>query len=332
MSARRFRLLSIDGGGLRGLIPALVLAHIEEQTQKPVHELFDAVAGTSSGAILALGLVHPTPRSAVHLARLYREFAGTIFAETLADKVAPLSWLGFARGLDLNDLWRPRYSPKGRTTALEGLYGEARLREARLPVFIPSYDLEMRCPVVFVSRAEHENPDDTFYEATAQASFLDAVLASSAAPSYFPPHRVPRSAGGAYALVDGGIVANNPTSFAHGVFRGAESEGDIVLSLGTGSLQDPFPFDTAKKWGTLSWMSPLLKIVLDGQTEAVATVMRARLHGAHYVRVQGLLEGSGATDELDDLRPENLDALERFAVKLIETHRRELDLLCNALV
>lgn len=85
-----FRLLSIDGGGIRGLIPALVLAHIERQVGRPICDLFEAIAGTSTGGILALGLARPggdLKTRAAELVDLYRGDGATIFVEDLGRRV-----------------------------------------------------------------------------------------------------------------------------------------------------------------------------------------------------------------------------------------------------
>jgi uncharacterized protein len=335
----RFRLLSIDGGGIRGIVPAVILDYIEKQTLEPIYELFDGIAGTSTGAILALYLTRPEVKfgAAAELVEMYKARGKQIFGETFADRLGAIPrwtrhFFDTPAGFDINDLWRPRYSEAGRHIVFEEYFGQAHLSDALLPVFVTSYDTEMRCPVFFVSRAAHANMEDTYYEATTSATMLDAAMASSAAPTYFPPHRVARAGEGHYSLVDGGVFANNPAALAHAFLAPpAESEGDITLSLGTGSMQHVYPYEKVKRWGTVSWAVPALKMTFDGQSEAASIGLRKRL-AANYLRIQGLLEDAGATDELDDCSPENLAALERFAHKLIEAHRAELDALCEKLV
>ena len=137
------RILSIDGGGIRGLIPALVLAHIEDQCQKPAAELFDVIAGTSTGGILALGLACPQPAyTARDLAGLYVDEGETIFPKRL---------------INVRGLYDEKYSAAGLERVLADKLGDARLKDARTRVLVTSYDIERRAPVFFRSvRASEE--------------------------------------------------------------------------------------------------------------------------------------------------------------------------------
>lgn len=330
----KFRVLSIDGGGIRGIVPALILAHIEERMNKPIHELFDAVAGTSTGAILALGLLKPGADvgRAAELANLYRTRGKDIFGETLLDRLAAFPaflrrWFDAPGGFDLNDLWRPRYSPRCKQQVFEDYFGDTRLTDALLPVYITSYDTEMRCPVIFVSRVVHED-DDTYYEATAAATMVDAIMASSAAPTFFPPHKLPRSLGGHYSLVDGGVFANNPSVLAHAFFQ-----SDVrMLSLGTGSMSHVYEYEKIKKWGAVSWAAPILKMTFDGQAESTNLALASVFEPTCYLRLQEVLRTTGASDDLDDWTPYNLDALESLANMILNERRAELDAFCEQLV
>lgn len=341
MKPTNFRLLTIDGGGIRGIVPAVILAYIEARVQKPIHQLFDAVAGTSTGGILALGLLKPGAGvgRAAELVELYLRDGPKIFKRTIWDRVLSLPAVladkledyGLPRGFDLNDLGRPRYGATGRRQVLQAFFGETQLREALLPLFVTSYDTELRCPVFFVSRAEHENTGDDYYEATAATTMADAAMATSAAPTYFPPHRIARP-GGHYSLVDGAMFANNPTGIAHSFMRGAHYDGDAILSLGTGSMQHAYPFERVAGWGLLGWAGPVLKMTFDGQTEAVSVAMRRRLSTTSYLRIQGFLEDGGASDDLDDLRDANLAKLQELARTLIAKNAKQLDSLCEILL
>lgn len=339
--AERVRLLSIDGGGIRGIVPATVLGHLEEITGKATHELFDAVAGTSSGAITALALVKPGAKCgrAKELVQVYRDYAQLIFDESWKDRVGYIPrWvsrylLDLPRGFDVNDLWKPRYSAAGRLRALEGFYGDTKLVDALLPVYVPAYDTKLRCPVVFVSRVADEEIDP-YFETTSAASFIDAAMASSAAPTYFPPHVMRRAQPtdrviSQYCLVDGGVIANNPTQLAYSFYGG---EPDVVLSLGTGSALRPYPAEMVRDWGLASWAGPLLRMVLDGQPEAVHLGMMGSMHTRSYVRIQGLLDPDTGIDELDNIETDNLDRLEEFGQSLVKKNKDALARIAERLV
>src|ERR1700730_17097639 len=142
--APAFKVLAVDGGGIRGIIPALVLAAIEDQTKRPICELFDLVAGTSTGGILALGLTKPgadgkVEKSAMDVVRLYENEGSTIF---------PTSFL---QGLHIGAIRGAKYDSTGIDSTLEKYFGEARLKDALTPILAPSYDIERQTPVFFKS-------------------------------------------------------------------------------------------------------------------------------------------------------------------------------------
>jgi patatin-like phospholipase/acyl hydrolase len=333
----RFRMLSIDGGGIRGLIPALLLDALERATSKTVPELFDVVAGTSTGGILALALTmqdeqrpgRPKLR-ANDIVKLYKEQGAKIFAkpkfwatvDSVVGRVPGLSELGHQLGIprdeDLHDLFAPKYGEEGRREVLRSQFGGARLKDALTRVFVTSYDTDLRIPVFFVSRQSDE-ADEEYYDAVCgDVSLVDAALATSAAPTYFPPHQVPTSRR-SYSLVDGGVFANNPAGLARAFLRGASSDSELVVSLGTGSMQMRYPFDEIKRWGAIHWASPVLKMMFDGQTEAVALAVRRMVQPGGYFRVQGLLGKGEISDDLDDVTPENIQRMEALARALIDT-------------
>jgi patatin-like phospholipase/acyl hydrolase len=341
----RFRMLSIDGGGIRGLIPAMLLDKLESATGKTVPQLFDVVAGTSTGGILALALTmrdeqqpdRPKFRAA-DIVKLYKDDGDKIFAKPkfwakLDSVVGRLpgvreigQTLGFPRDEDLHDLFAPKYSEDGRREVLKAHFGGALLKNALTRVFITSYETELRFPVFFVSRPTDE-ADEEYYEAICgDVSLVDAALATSAAPTYFPPHPVPLPRR-QYSLVDGGIFANNPTGLARAFLRGASNDPELIVSLGTGSMQAVYAYDKIKNWGAIHWASPALKMMFDGQTEAVALAVR-RMVGQSYFRVQGLLGKGHVSDDMDDITPENIERMEQLARSLIDSE--DFRRLCDA--
>jgi patatin-like phospholipase/acyl hydrolase len=342
----RFRMLSIDGGGIRGLIPAMLLDKLETVTGKTVPQLFDVVAGTSTGGILALALTLRSEQDparpkfrAADLLKLYKEQGTKIFAkpkfwaklDSVVGRLPGVREIGQALGIprdeDLHDLFAPKYGEEGRRGVLEGHFGGALLKNAMTRVFITSYETELRIPVFFVSRPNDE-ADEEYYEAICgDVSILDAALATSAAPTYFPPHQVPTPRR-PYSLIDGGVFANNPTGLARAFMKGSKDDADLVVSLGTGSMQVAYPYDQIKNWGAIHWASPALKMTFDGQTEAVALAVRRMVGDAGYFRVQGLLGKGQVSDDMDDVTPENIERMETLARGLADTP--EFRRLCDA--
>jgi patatin-like phospholipase/acyl hydrolase len=358
-----FRLLSIDGGGIRGLIPAIVLAHIEEKTRRPICDMFDAIAGTSTGGILALGLTKPggnLKTRAAELVELYRSKGNKIFAEDFGrrvfyealDKVWPASddpnkhRIDLPRHVSIQDLVAPKYKADGRKEVLEGFFEGTLLTQATVRVFVTSYDTYDREPVLFVSRTS-DAAHDHYFDAVAEGvTMLDAAMASSAAPTYFPAHKVRRPHGAKgthgqdyFSLVDGGVFSNNPTSLAHSFLReGVVEPEDLIVSLGTGSMTAPYPFEQIDNWGAIQWAFPVLKMMFDGQSEAVALGLSrrfARQFPGRYFRFQAYLSGELPTrvsDDLDDASSANTEAIIKFAQELIANNARDLDRLCEELV
>ncbi len=289
------KVLAIDGGGIRGLIPALVLAEIEHRTGSRIHELLDLIAGTSTGAILACALAEPDPLPAERIADIYVEEGPRIFDRSLLKRIT-----------SADGLIDERYESDGLVAALERYLGAARLADARPDVLLTVYDLDRRRAVLL-------GPGD-------DASMVDAAHASSAAPTYFEPVR----AGGA-TLVDGGVFATNPAMLAYAESGGAP---DLLLSLGTGEHTRPLPYAEVRDWGRREWAQPILDVVFDGTADAV-DLQLAALMGPAYVRLQTPLDE--ASDDLDDASAGNLAALAREAERLIAARDAEIDRLCARL-
>jgi predicted acylesterase/phospholipase RssA len=288
------KVLAVDGGGIRGVIPALVLAEIERRTGRPVGELVDLVAGTSTGAIIACALTKPNPIPAQRIAEIYVEDGPRIFDRSLLKRIT-----------SVGGLVDERYDDAGLVASLERHLGTARLADARPPVLLTAYDIERRRAVFL--RGDH-------------VLMVAAAHASSAAPTYFEPVRVDGA-----ALIDGGVYAMNPAVCAYAEAGGAL---ELLLSLGTGEHTRPLPFDEVRGWGQLQWARPVLDVVFDGTADAVDMQLEALL-GSAYVRLQTPLDE--ANDDLDDASAENLAALAREAERLIAARDDEIDRVCARL-
>jgi uncharacterized protein len=290
------KVIAIDGGGIRGLIPALVLAEIEHRTGRAIATMVDLIAGTSTGAIIACALARPNAMSATRIAAAYERDGPRIFDRSLIKVITSVGGLA-----------DERYDARGLVDSLRRHLGDTRLADASTGLLLTAYDLESRRALQLRS-----GRDDV--------SMVDAAHASSAAPTYFEPVRL-----GDRTLVDGGVFATNPAMCAY-----AETAGDleVLVSLGTGEHTRPLPYEQVKDWGKLEWARPVLDVVFDGTADAVDFQLESLL-GAGYVRLQTPLDE--ASDELDDASPENLAALEREAARLIAARDDELDRLCARL-
>jgi uncharacterized protein len=335
----RFRVLVIDGGGIRGLIAARVLARLEELItaeageERRIADCFHMIAGTSTGGLLALGLTVPDPASpnrprlsGADLAALYVEDGPRIFGYTLQRLLSLGGWIG------------PKHAAKGLERALRDRLGDARLSEALREVLITSYDMTEPGPHFFKRWRAREARDH-------DATMVDAGLATAAAPTYFPSHGL-----AGRALVDGGLFASNPVVAAvvEALKRRDEEPCDLtpgellVVSLGTGHHEDGHAQSEVRRWGRIGWIWPrrkdpaLIAAFLDGQSDAADHWAEVLLNhepgrpvadparqgrGPRYFRFQVMLtEGI----PLDDASPRSLERLSAAADHLLEDRDAEL--------
>src|SRR5580658_7606193 len=261
------KILSIDGGGIRGIIPAMVLAEIEKRTKRPIARLFDLIAGTSTGGILALGLSipknPPAPLyAASQLLEIYVRDGTRIFSRGLAHKAAAFG-----------NLRRAKYPAAGIEQVLLEYFGNSRLSDAATDVLITSYEIERSFPFFFRSAIARERSD---YDFPAR----EVARATSAAPTYFEPMKLLTGTfTDYYTLIDGGVFANNPAACALVEARATHPEASdfLVVSLGTGALNLSLSYAEARTWGVARWAVPLLNIVFDGVSSTVDYQLRQLL-------------------------------------------------------
>ncbi|MBW2466699.1 MAG: patatin-like phospholipase family protein [Deltaproteobacteria bacterium] len=306
--------LSIDGGGIRGIIPALVLAEIEKRTGKKTAELFDIVAGTSTGGILALGLTKDNGSgvpefSAGDLAKLYEKRGKDIFSRSL--------WKGVS---SVGGYVDEKYAEEGLERVLVEYFGNEPLGAALTKVLITSYDIHNRHPYFFKS-----------WRTEWQAVEMRLVArATSAAPTYFEPALIPVS-GSMKALIDGGVFINNPAVSAYAELKRLFPDENeyIVVSIGTGELVRPISYSEAKDWGKAGWMLPVLSCMFDGVCDAADYQLKQILRNS-YFRLQTSL--STASDDLDDATNGNIANLKSEAKKLIRTNKDTIGRICDTLM
>ncbi len=209
------RVLAIDGGGIKGVIPAAFLATVEEVTGQRIVDHFDLIAGTSTGGIIALGLGLGV--RAKEILRLYQDRGPRIFGQpegNLPRIRRHLRWL-----------FRPKYDLTALREELTVIFEDRHLGDSETRLVIPAYHRDQQGVHVFKT-AHHPRLEVDYREKA-----VDVALATAAAPVYFPAHRLPSGS----HLLDGGIWANNPVGLATveavGIL-GWHGEDLRVLSLG----------------------------------------------------------------------------------------------------
>jgi patatin-like phospholipase/acyl hydrolase len=306
------RILSIDGGGIRGIIPAQILAELEERTGKPTAELFDLISGTSTGAIIALALTTPGPDSkplwtAKDLVALYETEGPDIFHRSILRRITTLS-----------GVQGPKYSDEQLNAVLDTYLGDARLSDALTDVLIPAYNTQTHEPFLFRSQRARRNPAKDF-------PARDVVRAAVAAPTYFAPAEVHNpTSGKSYSLIDGGVFANNPGlcawADAHEV---GVAHDAMMLSLGTGVQTDPLEHDQIKGWGLRGWAPQILNVVFRGVSNTTDYHLRQLLGEDRYLRLQTRLDL--ASDKMDNTSPRNMRALKDEARQIIAANDHTLN-------
>ena len=326
-------ILSLDGGGIRGLISARILQELESRAGKHIHELFDLVVGTSTGGILAAGLARPMnelgggPCPAKELVRLYSERGREIFSRSL--------WKGVT---SLGGLSDEKYDAAPLEGILNELLGDAELRNTVPDIVVTSYDMERREPYLFkTSRARAgENGRNHLLRNVARAT--------SAAPTYFEAFLLDRTQwegeeDNRRVLVDGGVFANNPAMIAlsEALSSGSGMDEILLCAIGTGMNDREIPYKEAKDWGPLGWARPAISVMMDGMSDSADYHARQLLPASsdkhseqRYFRFDIRLEN--ALDDLDATHRANIVALLHEAEKIIEEQGDELDRLTGMLV
>lgn len=259
-----FQILSLDGGGIRGVFSAAVLAALEDDyAPMRVADHFDLIAGTSTGGILALGLaLGYTPREMVEF---YVELGPVIFANR-------------GKWRNAKHLFRSKYGAQQLVNALRSKFGERTLGESSKRLVIPAFDIARNDVYVFRTahlerlRRDHRLP----------AWHVGA--ATAAAPSYFPAHRLPTKE----RLIDGGVWANNPAMVALAEVVGQPHLNVPInrvrmLSLGTIRAFHG-PREHLDRAGKLGWASAATDVILDATSIGVSNQVRALL-GDRFLRV-----------------------------------------------
>lgn len=241
-----WRILTIDGGGVKGVFPASFLATLEDALGDRVANYFDLIVGTSTGGIIALGL--GLGLSAQNMLRLYVEKGPVIFG-------------GHQIGRWIRSMGWSKYDSQPLRQALEAAFGDTRLGQSTKRLVIPSCSLETGKVHVYKT-AHHERLERDYKERV-----VDVALATAAAPTYFPTHR---SAVGT-PLVDGGLWANNPVGMA--VVEAIGILGwprDAIRVLSLGCTTEPLRVGWARRlpFGQLYWGLKVTDVFLAAQSSA----------------------------------------------------------------
>lgn len=343
---RLYRVLSLDGGGVRGMVQAQILAEVERQMGKPISECFDMIVGTSTGAIVGMGLACPDdniPGKPKYTADEIVDFYGKV-----SEEVFPQSRMNMAR-----QILRRKHDHKPLEKLLKGFFGNNTLKDACTGVMVSALETERAEPLFMRFKGQGKEQDghhdENFY-------IRDVLRGATAAPTYFEPANIysleeregkpPRRAhtdDKRHSLVDGALFNNQPA--LTGLFEALmnrDSEDEIlVFSVSSGGLKTPYNNKDVKKWGLSSWVDPrkdvpLLQMMIAGQA-GTADYKMEKILGNRYIRMEidlddeNLPANAQPNPAIDDATPENMKSIDRYARFIIDNKEKELQRLYKIL-
>lgn len=330
------KILSLDGGGIRGIIPGQILIALEDrlqkQTQNPdarIANYFDFLAGTSTGGILAAICLCPSlndPSKACFSAKqavdLYIKNGHKIFDVPLWKKIQSLDGIA-----------DEKYDAEPIESCLDEYFGDIKLSQLLKPCLITAYDIKRR-ETHFFAQHDYASKGDglDFY-------VKDVCRATSAAPTYFEAALIKSISGVSYPLVDGGVFANNPSLCAYSEVRNAKglptAKDMFIVSIGTGSENKSYDYDKAKGWGAIGWIRPVIDIMMAGNSETthyhLTKMFLAGGNQRNYTRLQPASLGS-ANPEMDDATEENIQALIEVGIETAQNCSDELNRIVDILL
>jgi len=340
--SKLIRILSIDGGGIRGVIPGQVLVYLEKQLQiktqnanARIADYFDFIAGTSTGGILTCALLTPESAGSKKAKYTAQEVLG-FYKDRGADVFDLPFWHKVKSAKGLND---EKYPAAGIEKGLKDYFGDVEFKDLIKPCLLTSYDIERRKAHFFTSLDAQFDKDMNF-------KVRDAARATSAAPTYFEAASIKAVSGKEYALIDGGVFANNPTLCAYSEIRrhvksfaDAESKATakdmLILSIGTGVSEASYLYEDAKDWGLAGWVQPILDIMMSGASETtdyhLGCMFDAVGKPEQYQRINIEIPKE-VSSEMDNATPENIKALMLLGEKLADQKKRELDRVVDLLI
>ncbi|XP_050231201.1 patatin-like protein 2 [Mercurialis annua] len=337
-------ILSIDGGGIRGIIPGTILSFLESELQKldgedaRIADYFDVISGTSTGGLVTAMLACPNEKNRpMFAAKDIKDFYLNECPIIFPQRNFKLFRSAFKM---IKALSGPKYDGKYLHRLVKEKLGHTKLNQTLTNVVIPTYDITKLQPTIFSSFQVKKNP-------SLNALLSDICISTSAAPTYLPAHffeTTEEKTGTVtkYNLIDGGVAANNPTLVAIGEVTNAIIKGNkdffpikpmdygrfLVISLGTGSpeAEEKCNAHEVAKWGVLGWLTakgctPLVDVFTHASADMVDLHLSSLFKALHsqnnYLRIQDSTLNK-KTASVDVATKENLDDLVKVGEALLK--------------
>lgn len=294
MASNKFRILSIDGGGARGIYPAIILKKIQDEMGINFAEHFDIIVGTSTGAIIAAGLACDIELEKI--IDLYRDESKNIFKNIFKKK----------------GMFKAKYDSQCLKELLEKEFGNTKMKDiTKTILLIPATNLNAGKPFVCKSpyKGEFIRDGDFFVK--------DILLAACSAPVYFNPQKLTNKSNESnkYFLADGGLWGNNPSmiGLVEALSKNRlniKKENISLFSIGTGNWSVNYSLNK-KTWGLINWGKKLVELAFITQSISAENMVKLLIGEDQYLRVNFEKKQKISLDKYDENL--ELDASDSFS-------------------
>ena len=327
----RSRILSIDGGGIKGIVPAVVLLHLEKLLKQlsknqnsRIHDYFDLFSGASTGAIIIAGLLSPNKNnrpkySPEEILDLYLENGHIIFNSSFFQEIKSVS-----------GIVNVKYDPEGLESVFEKYFGKSELKGLLKPSLIPVYDLSRGKNYFFRQQKALTSPRHNFY-------VKDLLRGATSALSYFPPAQISTVNDREHrCFIDGGVFANNPALSAYAEFRyhnsNLHAKDTMMLSLGTGRKTTNLDCEVTANWGAAEWLYQGSYLT----SNAVASASDYQLNAVYdnkpnYLRLDASFDDEQSSS-MDNTDKEYLDYLISLGESIVKEKQSEINTFAEELI
>ena len=288
--SKEVNILSITGGGMRGLVTLYEMRALEEKLEKPLNKYFDYIGGTSTGGIIASMLAFGF--SVQQTINFYEKHGPKIFENKL------LRW----------GVFRPKYDDKYFNKIIRQTFKNQKISDSAVNLVVPAYNIDNFTKRIFKSYATKE-----------EVEMFDVIRSTASAQTYFKVHNFDGS-----NYIDGGMVINNPSQllFIEALYkiRNGEAEEINVVSFGTGRKDTDIKVSKKGK-GKLFWAKPTIDILLNEQartTDYYLNRIVGTLGTGSYFNIEPILNRS--SKDIDDASKKNLTAMRLDGIESAERH------------
>lgn len=339
---KKIRILSLDGGGIRGIISAKILCYLEAKLREHagqeafLADFVDMVAGTSTGGIITCAMLTPDDKGSPkmdmqEILELYLKQGKEIF---------PYNWMRKYLSLAYNE----QFDSNGIESIFQEKFHDIKLSELLKPCLVTSYEMQKRFAKFFCSSEAKTNKTKEYF-------VRDVARATSAAPTFYEPALIESEYGEEMAYIDGGVFANNPTLCVYAEARKMffseilnnklkpdqpTAKDMLIVSIGTGNVQEPYLYKDYKNAGGINWIRPILDIMMSGNAETVQYQLKQMYKTLKpkdqkdYYRLEPDL--SFASSDMSNVVDENLLELEQAGLRFIAENQSVLDEIAIRLI